>query len=189
MAEIYPPMTTFRLTPWQSILTTVFNRRAQSILTSLRKQLFYYLGSQAHPVNSPCSVSSVAPSGLRGELRLWREGPPRTCWPAFPFPTNRAVLFCLRGCVTLEHPSIVQEIAHFYGVGLGRYLVRVGTLATSPTARRFLPRRRGDRVGWSRFARSQFRGAHSTAPPPRSGELRRWQQQNLHGNSPCNIIC
>ena len=25
------------------------------------------------------SSSSVAPAGLRGELRLWREGPPRTC--------------------------------------------------------------------------------------------------------------
>ena len=44
-----------------------------------------------------CSSVSVAPAGLQGELHLWRERPPRPCWPAFPFPTDRAVLLCVRG--------------------------------------------------------------------------------------------
>ena len=38
------------------------------------------------------SSSSVAPAGLRGELRLWREGPPRTIWSGlalWPRPRRR----------------------------------------------------------------------------------------------------
>ena len=64
------------------------------------------------------SSSSVAPAGLRGELRLWREGPPRTRRPAPPLPTNRAVLLCVWGwsACTLEHPCVVLKIVHFYGV-------------------------------------------------------------------------
>ena len=74
---------------------------------SPHKKKYTYIGSS----------SSVAPAGLRGELRLWREGPPRTHRPAPPLPTNRAVLLCVWGwsACALEHPCVVQEVVHFYG--------------------------------------------------------------------------
>ena len=66
--------------------------------------------SVLRPTDTWSSSSSVAPAGLRGELGLWREGPPRTCWPAFPLPTNRAVLYLGVKVCALEHSCVVQEI-------------------------------------------------------------------------------
>ena len=44
--------------------------------TVFSAQRYLYLPSLLFRIVS--SSSSVAPAGLRGELRLWREGPPRT---------------------------------------------------------------------------------------------------------------
>ena len=56
--------------------TLLVHRRAFNLLIS---ELFGINFEHPHISLVASSSSSVSPAGLRGELRLWREGPPQTC--------------------------------------------------------------------------------------------------------------